>query len=247
MLWSIGIRHNDISEGNMMVDKKTNKAKLCDFDLSHLATPPDFSKPEEAPIGPTGFTNTGTWVFMANELLSAQAMDGNVKRIYFHDVESLVAVLLWVTCRYKEGELVEQNPLPFEHWKSVIFERVLTRRRRTYDDIRRHQIQRPLHVPDWLWKLLASLIPRLVAHLNWIDDAHGRDPQMELDIKLSHLYGTEPPAKSEVEEPFIYEDLRTLERILKWHLFARAEASRFIKILEREIVARVPGGEFTHS
>ncbi|TEB24927.1 hypothetical protein FA13DRAFT_1591608, partial [Coprinellus micaceus] len=110
MLWSVGIRHGDISDNNLMWDPKTQKPKLCDFDLSHLCEKPRRGVEEVGPDGPTGFSNTGTWIFMAAELLSRPAMAGKVKRVYRHEVEAFIAVLVWILCRYQDGKLRTSPP-----------------------------------------------------------------------------------------------------------------------------------------
>ena len=100
VLWSIGIRHGDINDNNMMWDPKTEKPKLCDFDLSHLCEKLRRGVEEVGPNGLTGFSNTGTWIFIAEELLSLDAMDGLVTRVYRHEVEALMYNQVWIKRRY---------------------------------------------------------------------------------------------------------------------------------------------------
>ncbi|KAF6753151.1 hypothetical protein DFP72DRAFT_814557, partial [Ephemerocybe angulata] len=95
ILWSIGVEHGDISEGNLMFeDVNTKKPKLCDFDLSHVRGEPS----------PSGYSDTGTWALMATELLTQKSMGRNIPRLYRHDFESFIA----------DGELVLDPPL--EEW-----------------------------------------------------------------------------------------------------------------------------------
>ncbi|KAF6749894.1 hypothetical protein DFP72DRAFT_773468, partial [Ephemerocybe angulata] len=123
MLWSIGVEHGDITEGNLMFDDKNKKPKLCDFDLSHVS----------GRKRPSVHSNTGTWAFMAMELLTKKAMDGRVPRLYRHDFESFIAVLVWVVFRYRDGELVPNPPL--EEWVQNRFNECAASRKDTFDEI----------------------------------------------------------------------------------------------------------------
>ncbi|KAF9561886.1 hypothetical protein CPC08DRAFT_604310, partial [Agrocybe pediades] len=110
VLWSLGIEHGDISDGNLMIDPSTGFPKLCDFDLSHF----------EDDTRPSGFSNTGTWAFMAAELLTERAMEGFIKRRYRHEVESFVSVIVWLLLRYENGRLISNPPL--SEWDSTSYE-----------------------------------------------------------------------------------------------------------------------------
>jgi hypothetical protein len=81
-LWANGIEHNDISVKNLMYDE-TNKRGVLN-DLAHWTTQ----------RRPTGTERTGTRPFMALDLLTDEAWDGKVERLYRHDCESFVWVLL---------------------------------------------------------------------------------------------------------------------------------------------------------
>jgi hypothetical protein len=73
---------------------ETNKhGILNDYNLAHWATQ----------RRPTGMEHTGTRLFMVLDLLTDEAWDGKVERLYCHDCESFVWVLLWVCCHYKGG------------------------------------------------------------------------------------------------------------------------------------------------
>ncbi len=101
-LWDRGVQHNDISEKNLMYDKlNENRGILNDFDLAHLA--------DRDP--PSGLERTGTMPFMALDLLTDEAWEGGVKRLYRHDCESFAWVLLWICCRYEKGEEIPNAPL----------------------------------------------------------------------------------------------------------------------------------------
>jgi len=76
-----------------MYDKVSGNGILNDFDLAHLAG-------EERP---SGTERTGTIPFMAFDLLTNEAWDGNITRQYRHDCESFAWVLLWICCCYEDG------------------------------------------------------------------------------------------------------------------------------------------------
>ena len=101
-LWQSGVEHNDISEKNLMYDRlNEDRGILNDFDLAHL-------RGEQRP---SGTERTGTMPFMALDLLTQDAWDGKVKRLYRHDCESFAWVLLWICCRYKDGKEIHDAPL----------------------------------------------------------------------------------------------------------------------------------------
>jgi len=49
---------------------------------------------------PTGRERTGTIPFMATDLLTPAAINGEVEHLYQHDAESFIWVLTWVSLRY---------------------------------------------------------------------------------------------------------------------------------------------------
>ncbi|KAK0436466.1 hypothetical protein EV421DRAFT_1832480, partial [Armillaria borealis] len=87
LLWRIGIAHGDISIGNLMYNAVTKKAILNDFDLAVVMKPGDISPQKK------GFERTGTRPFMALKLL--RKANGEVRRMYRHDLESFAWCLLW--------------------------------------------------------------------------------------------------------------------------------------------------------
>jgi hypothetical protein len=48
---------------------------------------------------------------MVLDLLTDEALDGKVERLYCHDCESFVWVLLWVCCCYKGSKQIHNPPL----------------------------------------------------------------------------------------------------------------------------------------
>jgi hypothetical protein len=101
-LWVGGIEHNDISVKNLMYDKlNEDHGILNDYDLAHLHGTPR----------PTGTERTGTMPFMALDLLTDEAWDGKITRLYRHDCESFAWVLFWICCRYDNGKVISNPPL----------------------------------------------------------------------------------------------------------------------------------------
>jgi hypothetical protein len=84
-----------------MYDETNKRGVLNDYDLAHLTSQ----------RRPTGTERTGTRPFMALDLLTDEAWDGKVERLYRHDCESFVWVLLWVCCRYEGGKQINNPPL----------------------------------------------------------------------------------------------------------------------------------------
>jgi Fungal protein kinase len=74
---------------------------LYDFDLSAF----------RHELGPASKRRTGTKPFMAIDLLGDQMC----QHLYRHDLESLFYVLVWITSRYHEGQLI-RNP-PLQEWE----------------------------------------------------------------------------------------------------------------------------------
>ena len=52
-----------------------------------------------------GGERTGTLAFMALELLTDQAWNGNVRRLYRHDLEGFIWMLPWVFLQYEDSVL----------------------------------------------------------------------------------------------------------------------------------------------
>ena len=59
---------------------------------------------------PSGRERTGTVPFMALELLTAEAIQGEIEHVYQHDAESFIWVLTWVSLRYDGGNLPDEGP-----------------------------------------------------------------------------------------------------------------------------------------
>ncbi|KAH7891074.1 hypothetical protein F5I97DRAFT_1799223, partial [Phlebopus sp. FC_14] len=101
VLWTNGVRHRDVSPSNLMyriVDGMI-VGVLNDFDLASLGD------------GVTGTERTGTVPFMALDLLSDEALRGEVKHLYEHDAESFIWVLTWISLRYGDGQPMKNKAL----------------------------------------------------------------------------------------------------------------------------------------
>jgi hypothetical protein len=111
-LWQAGVLHRDVSPGNLMWywgEDDTLVGVLNDYDLSSLATV----------HGPDGNERTGTVPFMALDLLTAKGQRGEVKHLYRHDLESFMWVLVWISLRYKDGQLLPLISRPFDKWATL--------------------------------------------------------------------------------------------------------------------------------
>jgi hypothetical protein len=95
-LWTRGVYHRDISDGNLMYRKDNNTGEiigvLADFDLSSL----DANTSQNA-------ERTGTVPFMALDLLSAQALAGEVAHDYCHEAEAYFWVAVYDMACYDDG------------------------------------------------------------------------------------------------------------------------------------------------
>ncbi|OAX30751.1 hypothetical protein K503DRAFT_176001 [Rhizopogon vinicolor AM-OR11-026] len=56
---------------------------------------------------------------MALDLLTEEGQRGEVKHLYRHDLESFIWVLVWVSLRYKDGQLLPRKSRPFDAWATV--------------------------------------------------------------------------------------------------------------------------------
>jgi len=45
------------------------------------------------------------------DLLTDDAWEGKVERLYRHDCESFARVLLWICCRYQDGKEINNPPV----------------------------------------------------------------------------------------------------------------------------------------
>ncbi|KAI5118267.1 hypothetical protein M0805_006009 [Coniferiporia weirii] len=113
-LWFKGVKHRDISIGNLMCRCVGDEVYgvLNDWDLSKL----------EGSKEPTSISRTGTRPFMARDLLLDELQDhpelqdpkleGHLER---YDWESMLYVLIWIGCRY-DATGKEANKNVLQEW-----------------------------------------------------------------------------------------------------------------------------------
>lgn len=219
MLWSIGIRHGDISEANLMWDPEGRKPKLCDFDFCEAL---QIGVPQEESDGLEGLPTTGTWIFMADELLTWRAFDGLVERVYRHEVEAFVAVLVWMTCRYKHGRL-RSNP-DLEDWHHEDYGVVRHMKAKAFDDIRERRYCGPPDVPQSSWRFVRSAVNEMLGF---------RAGYGVLEAKLAILRDFPGHYAATTEMPEDFNDLRALHgKILSWPLFTHTSAQPFVNLMK---------------
>ena len=105
-LWRNGVHHRDVSASNLMYKDEDGAGVLNDFDLATIKE------------GVTGNERTDSVPFMAMELLSEKGLAGGIKHVYAHDAESFIWVLVWISLRYEDGKLREQDR-PYDEWLKV--------------------------------------------------------------------------------------------------------------------------------
>ena len=109
-LWAQGVYHRDISDGNLMYRRDKNTGEvigvLGDFDLSSLKA--KTSRNTE---------RTGTVPFMALDLLSTEALAGEVEHDYGHEAEAYFWVGVYDTACYDNGHTIH-SAVPAQ-WNSL--------------------------------------------------------------------------------------------------------------------------------
>ena len=238
MLWSIGIRHGDISDNNLMWDPKTEKPKLCDFDLSHLCPKPTRGEEEVGPNGPTGFSNTGTWIFMAEELLSIAAMEGRVKRVYRHEVEAFIAVLVWIICRYQDGKVRPYPPLG--GWIQTSYVMCKEQRADTFKQIIEGTFPRPSGVPEDVWELVTGSVTALQNHLGSLQVAAKPFKRVVRPSSQKNPGPNPPQLQRRIAE---FNDLCALHDFLAWPIFGHSSCDLFYNLLESRILSPTPADD----
>ena len=99
-LWILGFEHRDPSLYNLMIcHGEQNKGVLNDWDLSCV-------RPTACQGGASGVW-AGTIPFIALDLLRQPHWDGEIERLYRHDLEGLIWVLPWVFEQFMDGRLTD--------------------------------------------------------------------------------------------------------------------------------------------
>ncbi|KAF6748561.1 hypothetical protein DFP72DRAFT_820046 [Ephemerocybe angulata] len=216
MLWSIGIEHGDISPGNLMVNPETGKPKLCDFGLSHFRTE----------TRPKGDSNTATWAFMAIELLTERAMLGEIPRVYRHEVESFVAVLVWIVLRYRKGVLADDSTT--KGWTDPSFTKCKDARETTVMRILAGSLPKPSWVSNKIWKVVEDAVSSMEREL-------GRAKTLRAERMLAK--GREDAAQiaSADEELGRLDGMEFIEKLCAWFLFKGPLGDELAVVLKGQI------------
>ncbi|KAF5326195.1 hypothetical protein D9611_000692 [Ephemerocybe angulata] len=228
ILWSIGVEHGDITEGNLMFDDKNKKPKLCDFDLAHI----------RGRDHPSGYSNTGTWAFMAMKLLTIGAMNGEVARLYRHDFESFIAVLIWVVFRYRDGKLVPDPPLRLVEWAQLNrYICCAANRKHTFDHISKKLLAGPTSLSPAMWGAIVEAVTHLQVYIPTCEvlaikisrmeeeeeEARNRGPDEgdPLTVNKRRKPAPERPSLAKLKEELMgYDGLTFLDKVLGMELFS---------------------------
>ena len=106
-LWELGYEHTDPSLSNLMMDSQ-GRGILNDWDLCHVRhSVPDQKHHQE---------RTGTIPFMVLDLLTQRYWNGQIQRLYRHDLEAFIWILPWVFLQY-DGQKLSDKP-EFARWNS---------------------------------------------------------------------------------------------------------------------------------
>ncbi|KAG2158201.1 uncharacterized protein EDB93DRAFT_1077469, partial [Suillus bovinus] len=99
-------QHQQSSPSNLMGYRLRGRfmSVLNDFDLSSIEQ--SLSSIKDAP---KGFERTGMVPFVPLNLLTPEAIAGEVEHVYRHDAESFIWVLTWICLRYESGKLLNKG------------------------------------------------------------------------------------------------------------------------------------------
>ncbi|KAJ3510092.1 hypothetical protein NMY22_g16077 [Coprinellus aureogranulatus] len=205
--------------------------KLCDFDLCNIAEVPPLSiEANLKPVGHKGYSNSGTWMFMASELLTIPAMAGKVKRVYRHELEAFMNVLLWIICQYANGGLVEDSPLKF--WNQRDYTHIRLQRHDTDAKILEGTFPKPVSLSKELWEDVATSISRFGIFLC---RAQVAEKEHKL-YKQKLIDEPEDASDYEPEEPLEdYDGLRALLKVFSWPIFKHTRAKPFVRLTKARI------------
>src|ERR1700761_7778759 len=132
VLWKLGFQHSDPSLSNLMV-RANDKVVVNDWDL---ATDPSHDRDQLQKL-----ERTGTLPFMAIDLLTSRYWGPTrsskpIARLYRHDLESFVWILVFVMHRYEDGHLVAPRggKRPLDEWLGAHYQLVYAKKRSRLDD-----------------------------------------------------------------------------------------------------------------
>jgi len=129
-----------------MINPSTKRGVLNDWDLSYDSNSGDDE-------GHVGGERTGTLPFMALDLLTDQAWNGNVQRLYRHDLEGFIWVLPWVFLQFEDSVLTIPT---LEKWQSGDYAECARAKRGLFSELQSKDIA----TESWKaeWELTASLL-----------------------------------------------------------------------------------------
>ncbi|KAJ3544132.1 hypothetical protein NMY22_g2881 [Coprinellus aureogranulatus] len=208
-LRSKGIPYAGISEYNLMYNSVTNQPKLCDFDFTHSSAESDSSYGGNEG-GPMWYPGTGTWIFTASELLDQDVMLGWVQPEYRHEIESFVAILVWIAFRYYKGKRRHHPPLEEWNRKEYGVYRCKENREGSYSKIKRGTILVPEGIPPTLLGIIGQAMQRMVFY------------RVRAECFSLH-YDVELGSAEDIFPGKTHEDMNglpLLPDVLKWQLFA---------------------------
>ena len=150
-LWKLGFQHRDPSLGNLMLNPATKHGVLNDWDLGYDPHCPrsDWTHGER----------TGTIPFMALDLLSVHNWRGRMTRLYRHELEGFIWILVWVFIQYDGSKLKEAKLV---NWSTGNYSQCRLAKRDMMDNPNQHP---PMKFWKFLWPVAEDL-------LEWLCEEH---------------------------------------------------------------------------
>lgn len=219
MLWSIDVEQRDMNYGNFMVDPETGTngtPKLCDFDLPHF---------RDRPL-PSSYSTTGTWPFTATELSTEVARLGAIRRVYRHDVESFVTILVWTVLRCRNGVLVDDSPT--KNWTDSMFVKCKAARETTLTRIMDGSLSKPAWVSDKFWKVVREAVA-------FMDGVVGMAQALRARKGKAEARGDEALLATADEELRRLDSMEFAHELSAWLLFENPRGVELADLLEVHI------------
>jgi hypothetical protein len=217
----------DLNEIALIQNGSTEKPKLCDSSLSNLCDKPDVGVEQVCPCSPTSLSYPGIWIFMAAELLDDDAIDGEVKRVYRHEVGAFIAVLVWIICRYHDGKARDGNALG--HWIQRSYLECKEKRRLTFDQITRGTFPQPAGLPNDIWIPLCMALASMRKH-----SQDGIEAQKG-EAEYMTFVAFDPNFAFDGKSPKDYKTLQALPKILTWPVFRDSARREYYGPIETRV------------
>ncbi|CAE6432659.1 unnamed protein product [Rhizoctonia solani] len=167
VLWTNEIRHQDLSLGNLMVRREADRSYgvVNDFDLSYSKGQVESDK-----------DITATALFMALDLQLRSMEHLEVKRLYYHDLESFFWIMVWMFLAVQDKKV---KPVPkVAHWHTGDMEKSCEARSFLFFNGPERYIPHPEWTP--YWKIVGEAI-------NWFQPRlrdHDREETPERNVEL---------------------------------------------------------------